>query len=73
MPADRDSDSGKFTEVFSEEEFLQAVRDIDNATTARVAETVGCSYDLAYRRLNELADEEKINRSKVGSSFIWTA
>ena len=70
MPNDRNEDSGKFTEQYPTEEFLSAVKEIDNATTAEVADLVGCSYDLAYRRLNELSEDEKITRMKVGSTFI---
>lgn len=71
MPSDRDKDSGKFTKQYPTEEFLSAVKEIDNATTAEVADFVGCSYDLAYRRLNELSEDEKITEMKVGSTFIW--
>ncbi|WP_424008078.1 transcriptional regulator [Haloferax denitrificans] len=71
VTADRDDESGQFTEQYSEEEFLKAVRNIDHATTAKIAEEVECSYDLAYRRLNVLADNGKIKRIEVGSSFIW--
>ena len=35
------------------------------------ADFVGCSYDLAYRRLNELSEDERITGMKVGSTFIW--
>jgi len=71
MPNDRNEDSGKFTEQYPTEEFLNAVKKVDNATTAEVADLVGCSYDLAYRRLNELSEDERIKRMKVGSTFIW--
>ena len=58
-------------EQYPTEEFLNAVKEIDNATTAEVADLVGCSYDLAYRRLNELSEDERITGMKVGSTFIW--
>lgn len=72
MTADRDDESGKFTEQYPRESFLQAVGTIDNATTARVAEEVGCSYDLAYRRLNALEEEGEVTRTEIGSSFVWS-
>ncbi|SEL20261.1 hypothetical protein SAMN04488691_103237 [Haloferax larsenii] len=72
MTADRDEDSGQFTEQYQQEAFLKAVGKLDHATTSKVAEEVGCSYDLAYRRLNALADEEKVSRIEIGSSFVWT-
>lgn len=71
MPEDRDEDSGQFREQYPTESFLTAVAEIEMATTAEVAEHVGCSYDLAYRRLNALADEGRVERSDVGGSFVW--
>lgn len=71
VPSERDEKSGKFTEQYPREAFLQAVENIENATTAKVAEAVGCSYDLAYRRLNSLADEGELTRIEIGSSFVW--
>lgn len=72
MTADRDEESGKFTEQYSREAFLQAVDTIDNATTSRVAEEVGCSYDLAYRRLKALEEDDEVDRTEIGSSFVWS-
>ena len=72
MTADRDEDSGKFTEQYPREAFLQAVNTIDNATTARVADEVGCSYDLAYRRLKDLEKEGDVTQTEIGSSFVWS-
>jgi len=68
----RDDDSGQFTEQYPRKAFVQAVASIENATTTRVADEVGCSYDLAYRRLNALDSEGEIEKITVGSSFIWT-
>jgi len=70
--SDRDDDSGKFTEQYPTEAFLDAVASIDNATTSKVAEKVGCSYDLAYRRLHSLADDGKVVRTKVGGILMWS-
>ncbi|WP_254272949.1 transcriptional regulator [Haloarcula marina] len=71
MTTSRDDDSGKFTEQYPRSAFVEAVANIENATTTKVAEEVGCSYDLAYRRLNALESENEIERITVGSSFIW--
>lgn len=69
---DRDENSGKFTEQYPEEAFLEAVERLETATTTEIAEEVGCSYDLAYRRLNTLLDEEKVHREEIGPSFVWS-
>jgi len=68
----RDEDSGKFTEQYPREAFVRAVVSIENATTTEVADEVGCSYDLAYRRLNALESDDEIESITVGSSFVWT-
>jgi hypothetical protein len=70
---DRDEDSGKFTEQYPEEAFLGAVERLETATTSEIAEEVGCSYDLAYRRLNTLIDEGEIQRKEIGPSFVWSS
>jgi hypothetical protein len=69
---DRDEDSGRFTEQYPENAFLEAIERLDTATTTKIAEEVGCSYDLAYRRLNSLLSEEKVERKQVGPSFVWS-
>lgn len=71
MGPNRDEDSGQFTEQYVTADFLEAIADLETATTSQVAEEVGCSYDLAYRRLRKFADEGDVEYLEVGSSFIW--
>lgn len=71
MTPERDDESGQFSEEYDREAFLVAVEELDNAATREVADRVGCSYDLAYRRLKELSDEGVIEEQKVGNSFLW--
>lgn len=71
MPTDRDDESGRFREEYPTEAFMKAVEESDVATTSKVAERVGCSYDLAYRRLNTLSENGKVERTDVGGSFVW--
>ena len=72
VPNDRDEDSGKFREQYPTESFLKAVDELNMATTSKVAESVGCSYDLAYRRLTALAEEGQVVKSEVGGSLVWS-
>ncbi|PSP88551.1 transcriptional regulator [Halobacteriales archaeon QS_4_69_34] len=67
---DRD-EGGKFREQYPEEAFVRAVAELPVASTQNVADEVGCSYDLAYRRLPRLEDEGKIEHESVGRSFVW--
>lgn len=72
MTPDRDDESGQYSEEFGRELFLAAVENVENATTSKVAEQVGCSYDLAYRRLKELDEAGKVESRKVGNSYLWS-
>jgi CTP-dependent riboflavin kinase len=67
---DRDDD-GKFREEYSDERFLSAIEELAVSSTQNIADEVGCSYDLAYRRMMDLEDENEIEREEVGGSFVW--
>jgi len=71
MAEKRDEESGKFVEQYDEDDFLDAIRSHDTPTTQRVADEVGCSYDLAYRRLHALKDEGGVGSTEVGGSLVW--
>lgn len=68
--ADRDEE-GKYTEEYPDEAFLSAIEAVDVASTQNIADEVGCSYDLAYRRLKSLESDGKLNSQKVRSAFVW--
>lgn len=68
---DRD-DQGQFTEEYSDEAFISAIESLPVASTQNIADEVGCSYDLAYRRLKALREDEEIEKEDVGGSFVWT-
>lgn len=70
MRDDRDEE-GKYTEFYPDESFLRAVDTVSVASTQNVADEVGCSYDLAYRRLKQLEDDGEVEHEEVGRSFIW--
>lgn len=73
MPYDeRDDESGKFTPTFPDAAFLSAIRERDGATTAEVADAVGCEYRSAYDRLHDLDDEGRVNVRKIGNTLLWT-
>jgi CTP-dependent riboflavin kinase len=67
---DRD-DEGKFNKQYPDEDFISTVESLPVASTQNVADEVGCSYDLAYRRLQDLEEEDDIVREEVGGSFVW--
>jgi len=68
---ERDNRSGRYTTEFEPEVFVEAVEELGLSSTRDVAEAVGCSYDLAYRRLKQLAESEEIEGNKVGNTYHW--
>lgn len=72
MPNDaRDETSGRFSEKFTDDEFINAVREADLPTTSEVAEAVGCKYRTAYGRLGDLEENGRLASRKVGNSLVW--
>lgn len=70
---DRNEDSGRYTDTYPNEIFLNTLRDLGGAAGTRaVAEQVGCHRDTARRRLAELAGENVIERNEVGDSILWS-
>ena len=70
MAEDRDED-GKYSQSYSDTAFLDAVAELPVASTQLVSEEVGCSYDLAYRRLKALYERGALKREDVGNSFVY--
>lgn len=71
MGRERDGFSGRYTPEFTDEDFLAAVEAIESGSTADIAEEVGCSPDLAYRRLRDLAEEGRVGSEKIAGNFRW--
>lgn len=68
---DRDEETGQFSQEYSKWEFLAAIEGLDTPTTAQIAEYVGCSYNLAYRRLHDLEKREIVAKDEIGGAFLW--
>ena len=73
MPgAERDDDSGQYTETYPTEEFLEAIDNADGmAGTQDVADGVGCSYETAYKKLRKLEDAGSVDSQKVANARVW--
>lgn len=71
MAGDDRDEQGRYTETYPDEAFLKAIEELDVASTQNIADKVGCSYDLAYRRLKDFQDEGKVNVQEVRNAFIW--
>lgn len=72
MPRERDEGSGKYRDVYSDHEFLHAIRSRGGlAGTSEVAGSVGCTSRHALNRLRELETDGKISSRDVGRSLVW--
>lgn len=70
---DRDEETGQFTIEFTDQEFIEAIQDLDkSASTSEVANKLGCDRRTAYLRLKKLEDGDRISSRKVGNSLLWT-
>ena len=67
----RDDKSGKFTEEYPVEEFIEAIRDLDSAGTTDIADYVGCDRRTAYLKLQALDEDGKVESQKVGNALLW--
>ena len=68
---EQDEETGKITQQYTDEQFLEVVKDSAPASTSEIAEGVGCSSDNAYRRLKALEETGEIESKMAGNSLIW--
>jgi len=71
MGRERDEDTGKFTTQYQREDFLDALEQEDFLSTSDVAEIVGCTQNLAYRRLKKLDNEGEVKSKEIGRFLAW--
>jgi hypothetical protein len=72
MSPERDAESGKYTDAYSDEEFIEAIQDEGGlAGTSAVAEIVGCTHRQALNRLKELKEQDKVTSKDVGRALVW--
>lgn len=67
----RDKGSGKFTEEYPPQDFLEALAELGPSGTTDIADYVGCDRRTAYLKLKSLENKNKIKSKKVGSSLLW--
>ena len=69
---ERDDETGQFTRQHEPREFVKAVNILDLATTADVADRVGCSHRTALKTLNELEEEGRVESHMAGRAAVWS-
>ncbi|WP_254535922.1 transcriptional regulator [Halomarina litorea] len=74
MPGkDRDEDSGRYTDTYTADDMLNAIRDEGGtAGTTDVANAVGCARDTAYKKLKSLEENGAVTGRKIGGTMVWT-
>jgi predicted ArsR family transcriptional regulator len=68
---EQDKETGKIAQQYTNEQFIEVVKDSAPASTSEVAEGVGCSSDNAYRRLKALEEAGEVESKMAGNSLIW--
>ena len=69
---ERDAETGKYRASHEGHEFVKAVAREDMATTAAVADRVGCAHRTALMYLNELEGEGRIDSVMAGGTKVWS-
>lgn len=67
----RDEESGKYTEEYPLEEFIEALEELGQAGTTDISEYVGCDRRTAYLKLQSLEEDDEIESTKIGSALLW--
>lgn len=62
---------GQFEREHSDEEFLEAVREHEPASTTEIAEVVGVARQSASYRLDLLEEQGLVGKKKVGPAVVW--
>ena len=68
---EQDPDTGVIKQEYEDEEFVDAVRENEPATTKEVMDVVGVSRTAALYRLNKLEDEGVLTSKEAGTSLVW--
>lgn len=65
------TEAGRFGMEYDRQDFLVAVGETDHATAKKIAKRVGCSPDLARKRLRQLEDEGVVESIDLGRTLLW--
>lgn len=69
---DRDERSGRYTGLYSDEDFVDAVANSeDPVVTSDVIDVVGCSQKTAHSRLTGLAEDGRLERQNISNTLVW--
>ena len=68
----RDDETQRYDQEYTDEDFLDAIRECPVASTTNVADAIGCYRKTALRRLNELEERGEVASESVsGKAKVW--
>ncbi|ELY68861.1 winged helix-turn-helix domain-containing protein [Natrinema versiforme] len=68
----RDDETQRFNDEYTDDDFLNAVRECPVASTTEIAERLGCNQSTAYRRLTKLEDDDEVmSESLSANARVW--
>lgn len=70
MPRHRDSETGQYEQVYSEEDIVDLLEGT-RFGTSEVADYLGCHRTTAHDKLTQLEEEGVIKSTKVGNTLMW--
>lgn len=70
MPRHRDSETGQYEEVYSDEDLLDLLEGT-RLGTSEVADHLGCHRTTAHDKLTRLEEKGLIESTKVGNTLMW--
>lgn len=70
MPRRRDSETGRYEEVYADEEILHLLEGT-RLGTAEVADHLNCHRTTAHDKLTRLEQEGLVRSTKVGNTLVW--
>ena len=66
------SDDGTYVETVEPDDVLSLFTDAEPRTASEVADELGIARRTALNKLNELADQDRIQRKEVGArAVVW--
>lgn len=70
-PSMKDDENGSW-QGYPRDLFIQALKDTeDEATTAEITDSVGCSRETTRLRMHGLEEDGLVESRKIGSTLVW--
>ena len=65
-------DHGRYQgQAYSDSDFLDAVVELETATTTKIADAVDCERTTAHKRLRDLESDGQLDSENLGNVIVW--